>query len=77
MYKYKYFLLFFCGIAVLLLWLYFPISFDNNDDQVIFAISSGFLTGIPSPNLILTNLLIGKLLNQAFILTPKINWYTL
>lgn len=75
--KYKYFLLFFCGIAILLLWLYFPISFDNNDDQVMFAIGSGVLSEIKSSNLILTNVLIGRLLNQFSLFSIKINWYTL
>ena len=77
MYKYKNFLLFFCVIAILLLWYFFPVSFDNNDDQVMFGISSGLFSGISSPNLILTNIVIGKLLNHLFIIYNGINWYTL
>jgi len=77
MYKYKYFSLFLSGIAILLLWCTFPISFDNNDDQVMFAISSGLFSTIESPNLILTNIFIGKTLNRLFLFNKNINWYTL
>ena len=75
--KYKYFLLFFGGIAILLLWSFFPVSFDNNDDQAMFAIASGLFSGISSPNLILSNIFNGKLLNLLFSLTKSFNWYTL
>lgn len=77
MYKYKYFLALFTIIAILLLWFYFPICFDNNDDQAMFAISSGWLSGVPSANVMLSNVLYGKLLSTLFSLNNSINWYTL
>lgn len=77
MYKYKYLLVFFCAIAALLLIWFFPICFDNNDDQTMYAICSGLMTGVSSPNLILTNILTGKSLSNLFVLSKKINWYTL
>ena len=77
MHKYKYFLMFFSGIVFLLLWIYFPISFDNNDDQAMYFISSGVLSGTPSPNIIHTNLIIGILLKKLFSCSGQINWYTI
>lgn len=62
---------------ILLFWYCFPMSFDNNDDQIMLAISAGFFTGNPSPNIILTHVVLGKFLNQFFILFKNINWYTL
>ena len=77
MYKYKYFLVFLCAIATLLFCLFFPICFDNNDDQVMYAICTGIISGVASPNLILTNILTGRVLCALFEFSNKINWYTL
>jgi len=77
MYKYKNFLLFFGLIAVLLLFSVFPVAFDNNDDQVMYLISSGLLSGDRSPYLLLTNSIIGSILQTLFSISNSINWYTL
>lgn len=76
MHKYKYFLIFFSGIVLLLLLCFFPISFDNNDDQAMYFICSGILSGVSSPNIAHTNLIIGLALNKLFALNDTINWYT-
>lgn len=75
--KYKYFLLLFSCIAVLLLWQFFPISFDNNDDQIMFAISSGVFSNIKSIQLIHINVLWSKIIALFFQASNHINWYTL
>jgi hypothetical protein len=77
MYKYKYFLILSGAIAVLLLWVLFPLSFDNNDDQTMFIISSGVLSGQASPNIVLSNICIGYLLEKLFLFSDSLNWYTL
>ncbi|MFN8261570.1 MAG: hypothetical protein U0X41_11600 [Chitinophagales bacterium] len=77
MYKYKDFLLFFCAIAVLLLWFLFPVSFDNNDDQTMYAICSGMISGTSSSGILLSHVFIGRFLTAAFSFSKKINWYTL
>jgi hypothetical protein len=74
--KYRHFPLFLGVAGILLLLFFFPVSFDNNDDQIMYFISSGILSGHPSPYLLLTNLGIGKLLNTAFSFFPAFNWYT-
>lgn len=76
MYKYRYFLLLFCVLAVLLLWWYIPVCFDNNDDQTMLAINSGMLSGTPSANIILSNIFTGKILVMLFTAAGAINWYT-
>jgi hypothetical protein len=68
--------MFFSGIVLLLLLLFFPISFDNNDDQAMYFISSGVLSGKLSLNIMHTNLIIGILLKKIFLTTTQINWYT-
>ena len=76
MYKYRYFIVLICLLAVILLWLLFPICFDNNDDQTMIAIQSGMLSGGSNSHLILSNILIGKgltFLSQKF---TDVNWYT-
>ena len=75
--KDKYLLTFLAFVTILLLWKYFPISFDNNDDQAMFAISAGVFSKIQSPNLILSHLIVGKSLSQLFLFNKNINWYTL
>ena len=75
--KYKYFLLLFSGIILLLFWNNFPICYDNNDDHVMLGISSGLFSGVPSSNLVLTNIFIGKFVEQLYRFSYKINWYTL
>lgn len=77
MYKYKYFLLLFCILIVSGCWIFFPICFDNNDDQAMYAIYTGMFSGLPSSNLLLSNILIGKLLVYFFSVSKSINWYTL
>ncbi|MFN8295964.1 MAG: hypothetical protein U0T69_07190 [Chitinophagales bacterium] len=77
MHKYKYLLMFFSGIVMLLVLLFFPISFDNNDDQAMYFISSGVLSGEPSLNIMHTNLIIGGLLKKIFLTSTQINWYTI
>lgn len=75
--KDKYLLIFLAFIAILLLWKFFPISYDNNDDQAMLAISAGIFSNIKSPNIILTNLFFGKFINILFYYNKNINWYTL
>ena len=77
MHKYKIFFLLFCGFILLLLWSSFPILFENNDDQVMFAVSSGIFTHNLSPNLVLSHVFIGKLLNTLFAISASFNFYTL
>ncbi len=43
----------------------------------MYAISAGILSGVSSPNIIHTNIVIGKLLSGLFLFSKKINWYTL
>lgn len=76
MHKYKYLLIFFSGIALFLVLCCFPISFDNNDDQAMYFISSGVLSGLPSPNIAQTNLILGLILKEIFSFSDEINWYT-
>lgn len=76
MYKYKYFLISFGLIAILLLFSFFPVSFDNNDDQVMYFISSGLLSGTPSSHTVLTNTIIGSTLKTFFSFSTSVNWYT-
>lgn len=75
MHKYKYFLMLFSGIVLLLILCCFPISFDNNDDQAMYFINAGILSGIPSPNIAHTNFIIGILLKFLFSFINQINWY--
>jgi hypothetical protein len=77
MYKYRYFPILFGGLNLLLISLFFPVSFDNNDDQMMYFISAGVLSEIPSANLLLSSLLTGKVLNTLFRVSDSVNWYTL
>lgn len=77
MYKYRHFPILFGLAGLLLLLLVFPISFDNNDDQYMFFISSGAMSGHSMPDLLLTHFFIGKILNLLFSFSKQVNWYTL
>ncbi|MCB0508735.1 MAG: hypothetical protein KDD21_10600 [Bacteroidetes bacterium] len=77
MHKYTTLPLFFCGMAILLLWFYFPIAFDNNDDQIIYGICAGIFTGTPSSHIVLSHIFIGKFLQYLFSTFPGFNFYTL
>lgn len=43
----------------------------------MYAICTGMFSGLPSSNLLLSNILIGKLLVYFFSVSKSINWYTL
>lgn len=43
----------------------------------MFTICSGILSGTPSPNIVLTNIIIGKVLCGMFLFSKSVNWYTL
>ena len=76
MHKYRNFLLLFSAALAVLLWIYFPICFDNNDDQTMLAINSGMLTGIASPYSFYSNIIIGKWIACFFQFLPTFNWYS-
>lgn len=69
-------MLFFC-IAYFLLCHFFPISFDNNDDQGMFFINAGIQSGIPSSTILFINTIIGFFLKTLFNYSAAINWYYL
>lgn len=74
--KYRYFLLLFSAAIAVLFWIYFPICFENNDDQTMLAINSGMLTGAAAPFSFFSNIIIGKWIDYSFHLLPTFNWYS-
>lgn len=77
MYKSTKILLFLSFLALLLILICFPICFDNNDDQIMFMMSAGVLSNMPTAEIIHINFSIGYLIKSLFELFPSFNWYTL
>lgn len=76
MYKDKKFILFIGALFMVLGGIVFPVSFENNDDHILYFISSGALSGQSSPDLILSSVWWGKLLCFLFSVNDNFNWYT-
>jgi hypothetical protein len=53
------------------------LGFESNDDVGMAQIVSGVTTGVPSAELIFSNILIGSILKFLYQLTDRVNWYTL
>jgi len=53
------------------------IGFDSNDDIGMAHIVAGVTTGTPSAEIVFSNIVIGRILKQLYLLTNRINWYTL
>mgnify|MGYP001765342002 FL=1 len=77
MYKDKKIILFIGALFITLAAIVFSVSFENNDDHILYFICSGALSGISSDQLIFSSVWWGKLLTILFKLYPSFNWYTL
>jgi hypothetical protein len=52
------------------------LGFDTNDDVGMTSIVSGVATGAPSADMVFSNILIGRVLQQFYQWTDRLNWYT-
>jgi len=55
---------------------FLTLGFDTNDDVGMASIVSGVATGAPSADMVFSNILIGRVLQQFYQWTDRVNWYT-
>jgi hypothetical protein len=53
------------------------LAYETNDDVGMASIASGVLTGKPSHDLAVSNVLAGYALQSLYQMTDRVNWYTL
>lgn len=56
---------------------FFDVSFDDNDDVGIALISNGGITGFPDEHLIFINSVYGFILKSLYQITNTVDWYSL
>lgn len=76
MYKNTKILLFLSFLLLVSILIFFPVCFDNNDDQIMFMMSSGVLSNKPTPEIIHINILIGYILECYFNNIQTFNGYS-
>jgi hypothetical protein len=64
--------IFYFAISILL-----PLRFEQNDDVLMLLFASGKYTGTPEPNLVFINYLLGYFLKSLYLITNKLEWYTI
>ena len=74
--KNRYLLATFCVASLMALtyWL-IPIRYYNVDDPAYMYIVAGYLTGVPSPFLLWSNIVFGYILSILYTLLPMFPWY--
>ena len=70
-----FFLCFFLALFTARCLIVCDVKYEVSDDFVMSAIASGAFNGSPSPYIMFSNVLLGKLLVALYMWIPPVNWY--